>query len=316
MAGNNTAPHKPLIVILGPTAIGKTGLALQIAEALNGEIVGADSRQIYRYMDIGTAKPTPDQQAHVRHHLIDVVNPDDNLGLADYQRLAYAAVDDIHSRGRLPLLVGGTGQYLTAVIEGWSIPEVPPNAQLRAELEAFAQQNGAEALHLRLQQHDPAAAKKIHPNNVRRTIRALEVFIETGQPISALQRKHTPPYRIRQYGLRMEREKLYPQADQRLDMMIEAGFVEEVRSLLAMGYDRHLPAMTALGYRELCAHVLDGLPLDQAVANAKVATHNFIRKQETWFSGHDHGILWHNMREDLAALLIDQIQEWLKDNNN
>src|SRR5690606_489072 len=145
-----TGKHPPLMVILGPTAVGKTGLALEIAQALNGEIIGADSRQIYRYMDIGTAKPTPQQRQQVPHHLIDVVDPDENLGLAHYQRMTYAAIDDIHQRGRLPLLVGGTGQYITAVVEGWSIPEVPPNEALREELETFAAAHGSEALHQRL----------------------------------------------------------------------------------------------------------------------------------------------------------------------
>ena len=205
----------PLVVILGPTAAGKTGLAIQLAQALNGEIIGADSRQIYRYMDIGTAKPTPEQQQQATHHLIDVVDPDQNLGLAQYQRLAYAAIDAVHLRQRLPLLVGGTGQYITAVIEGWSIPEVPPNPALRDELESFAAAHGSEALHHRLQQIDPAAASAIHHRNIRRVVRALEVHAETGLPISQLQRKQPPPYAIIQYGLTLERDRLYARADLR-----------------------------------------------------------------------------------------------------
>src|SRR5687767_1653298 len=159
--------NPPLIVVLGPTAVGKTGLAIEMAKALNGEIVSADSRQTYRLMDIGTAKPTASQRAEVPHHLLAIVDPDENLSLAQYQRLAYDAIDDIHQRGRLPLLVGGTGQYITAVIEGWSIPEVPPNPALRAELEAFAGEHGAEGLHQRLRQLDPAAAEKIDYRNIR-----------------------------------------------------------------------------------------------------------------------------------------------------
>lgn len=313
MAGTKVSPNRPLVVVLGPTAVGKTGLALRIAERFEGEIVGADSRQIYRLMDIGTAKPTTDEQRRVPHHLIDVVNPDENLGLADYQHLAYTAINAIHARGRLPLLVGGTGQYLTAVTEGWSIPEVPPNPALRAELEHLAQQQGALALHNALQQVDPAAAAKIHPNNVRRTIRALEVFRETGTPISILQRKQPPPYRIFQIGLRMSRDLLYEQADRRLDMMLLGGFVEEVRRLLDLGYDRSLPSMTALGYRELSAHLLDGLALDAAVTASKIATHDFIRRQETWFSGHDQGILWHNIQELAGNSLAAKLQHWLNE---
>jgi tRNA dimethylallyltransferase len=203
------AGEQPLAVILGPTATGKTRLGIAIAQALNGEIVGADSRQIYRHMDIGTAKPSPTEQKAATHHLIDVVNPNETLSLAQYQRMAYETIHVIHQRGQLPILVGGTGQYISAVIEGWSIPEVPPNDALRAELEAYAQQHGANALHQRLKQHDPEAAASIHPNNIRRVVRALEVCIETNTPITELQRKKPPPYRILQIGLQMEREALY-----------------------------------------------------------------------------------------------------------
>lgn len=166
---------KPLIVILGATAVGKTELALTIAETIHGEIVGADSRQIYTLMDIGTAKPTPEERARVPHHLIDLIPPDGDLSLANYQRLAYAAVDDIHTRGKVPLLVGGTGQYITAVIEGWSPPEVPPQPELRAELEAYAAAHGARALFDRLIALDPDAQAFIEPRNIRRVVRAIEV---------------------------------------------------------------------------------------------------------------------------------------------
>lgn len=303
----------PLLVILGPTAVGKTGLALHLAQALNGEIVGADSRQIYRFMDIGTAKPTLEQQQLVPHHLIDVVNPDENLGLAHYQRLAYAAIDAIHQRGRVPLLVGGTGQYLTAVTEGWSIPEVPPNYTLRAELEAFAQTHGSEALHRRLQAVDPAAAAAAHHRNVRRVVRALEVYLETGIPISIQQQKQPPPYTIRQIGLMLERELLYQQADRRLDEMIAAGFVDEVRGLLAQGYDRRLPSMSGLGYTQLAAHLLDNLPLADALQATRTATHDFIRRQITWFRGHDTGIFWYDREQIRLDDLLSSIRRWLED---
>ncbi|MBP8973644.1 MAG: tRNA (adenosine(37)-N6)-dimethylallyltransferase MiaA, partial [Anaerolineae bacterium] len=179
----------PLVVILGPTAVGKTALAIHVANALSGEIVSADSRQVYRYMDIGTAKPTPDELAAVPHHLIDLVTPDQPYSLAEYQRAAYRAIQDIRARARLPLLVGGTGQYLTAVLEGWGIPEVPPDASLRAELESFAAAQGARALHDRLRAVDPVAAGRIDYRNIRRVVRALEVCLLTGTPITVLQRK-------------------------------------------------------------------------------------------------------------------------------
>lgn len=301
-----------LIVILGPTASGKTDLAIALANALDGEIIGADSRQIYRYMDIGTAKPTPQQRQQAPHHLIDIVDPDENLGLAQYQHLAYAAIDDIHARSSVPLLVGGTGQYITAVVEGWSIPEVPPNEALRAELEAFASQHGSEALHRRLQEADPAAAQATHHHNVRRVVRYLEIYLETGTPVSELQRKHPPPYPILQYGLRLARDRLYDRADQRFDQMVQQGFVDEVRQLLDMGYNRKLPSMSGLGYRELAAHLLDGLPLDEAVTAAKNATHDFIRRQITWFRGHDSGIHWHDVETLNVAGLIESSGGWLE----
>lgn len=298
---------RPLVVILGPTAVGKTGFAIDIAEAFGGEIVGADSRQIYRYMDIGTAKPTPEEQARVPHHLIDLIDPDDNMSLARFQRMAYTAIDAIHARGRLPLLVGGTGQYLTAITEGWSIPEVAPHDALRAELEAFAADHGPDALYARLRDRDPEAAERIHPNNIRRVIRALEVCLETGEKISDLQRRKPPPYITLELGLTLPRHMLYQRADIRIDQMMAAEFLAEVEHLLAMGYSRRLPSMSGLGYAQLAAHLLDGLPLVQAITDTQTATHDFIRRQYTWFRGHDGGILWHNSSVDFSL-----IEHWLK----
>jgi tRNA dimethylallyltransferase len=310
---NRKVSSVPLIVILGPTAVGKTGLAIDLAVALNGEIVSADSRQVYRYMDIGTAKPTAEQRGLIPHYLLDVVNPDDNLSVAQYQRLAYYAIDRIHARSRIPFLVGGTGQYITAVIEGWSIPEVPPNPSLRAELEAFAKNEGADALLGRLAQLDPDTAQKIDPHNIRRVIRAIEVSVESGQPFSELQQKHAPPYTMLEYGLTMERDALYQRADIRVDQMMEQGFLEEVRRLLDMGYERSLPSMSGLGYAQLAAHILDHVPLDQAVASTKHATHDFIRRQYTWFRGHDRGVVWHNIQQIDLKQLISASQRWLQE---
>jgi tRNA dimethylallyltransferase len=303
----------PLVVILGPTAVGKTEMAIGIAQAVGGEIVSADSRQIYRYMDIGTAKPSLEQRKRATHHLIDIVNPDENLTVARFQRQAYEVINNIHLRDRIPFLVGGTGQYLTAVIDGWSIPEVPPNDMLRIELEMYASRHGSEALHRELVLVDPVAAARIDHQNVRRVVRALEVYHETGQPISALQQKNPPPYKLLCLGLTLDRETLYQRADRRVDNMIEAGLIDEVRLLLDMGYSRHLPAMHGIGYAQLVSHLVDGMALEEAVAATKRATHDFIRRQYTWFRGHDRGIVWHNMQESNIDIIRARIDWWFQE---
>ncbi|MXX83179.1 MAG: tRNA (adenosine(37)-N6)-dimethylallyltransferase MiaA [Chloroflexi bacterium] len=303
----------PLLILLGATGVGKTRLAIQLARRLEGEIIGADSRQIYRYMDIGTAKPSPAQQALAPHHLINMVAPDHNLSLAEYQDAANRVIADCQRRGKLPMLVGGSGQYISAVEEGWSIPRVPPDANLRAELETFAEQHSPVALHERLRQVDPAAAESIHPNNIRRVIRALEVQMLTGAPISQLQIKRPPPWHIFRLGLQLPREILYPRVDARVDAMIAAGFVEEVARLLEMGFHRRLPSMSGLGYGELAAHLLDGIALDKAIERTKFRTHDFIRRQDVWFRGHDNGTVWHNAAQvdvgELAARLADYFKQ-------
>lgn len=288
---------KPLWVILGPTAVGKTGLAVELAQRVGGEIISADSRQVYRFMDIGTAKPTPQQQSTIRHHLIDIVDPDENLALAQFQSMAYTSIDDIHARGGIPVLVGGTGQYISAVIDGWSIPAVPPNEDLRSELESLARSKGPQALHNRLAELDKTAAANIPYQNVRRVIRALEVCIETGQRITELQRKKPPPYQVVIYGLTLDREELYAQVDHRVDQMIEQGFVDEVVSLLAKGYPRTLPSMSGLGYREIAASQAGEISLKEAISLTKNATHDFIRRQYTWFRKMGERVMWHNVRQ-------------------
>lgn len=284
--------HPPLLAIVGPTGVGKTRLSLSLAQRFEGQIVGADSRQIYQHMDIGTAKPTPDQLNLVPHHLVDVVPPDKVITLAEYQERAYAAIEMIHQAGDLPLLVGGTGQWVKSVTEGWGIPRVPPDPELRARLEAEAVARGKTALHTDLAQVDPEAGVKIDPRNLRRVIRALEVYYKTDIPISVHQKKSPPPYRILQIGLTMPRENLYERTDANIDRMMAQGLLAETETLLAKGYGWNLPAMSGLGYKQLGLYLRGELPLDEAVALIKKETKRFVRQQYNWFQLTDEQIQW------------------------
>jgi tRNA dimethylallyltransferase len=301
-----------LVVIVGPTAVGKTALALDLAVSLVGEIVSADSRLFYRGMDIGTAKPTPEERATVRHHLIDIGEPAQTVGLAEFQEQATTAIADIHARARLPLLVGGTGQYVRAIVEGWCVPRVPPNPKLRAELEDQAEREGADGLHARLTQLDPVAAERIDPRNVRRVIRALEVCLVTGKPISEQQTKQPPPYRILQIGLTMEREALYVRADGRVETMMAAGLEGEVRRLAEAGYGWELPAMSGLGYVQFRPYFAGEATLEDVVAEIKSATHRFIRHQYNWFRLTDPVIRWFDVAKTTAEEIETAVRKWLE----
>jgi tRNA dimethylallyltransferase len=303
-----------LLVIVGPTAVGKSALAIHLAETLHGEIVSADSRLFYRGMDIGTAKPTPEERARVPHHLIDIADPDETVGLAEFQEQATAAIADVHAQGRLPLLVGGTGQYVRAVVEGWRVPRVPPDPALRAELEAQAEREGASALHARLTRLDPDAAGRIDPRNVRRVIRALEVCLITGRPISEQQRKHPSPYRILQIGLTTAREALYARADRRIEAMMTAGLADEVRRLVEAGYGWDLPAMSGLGYVQFKPYFEGQATLEEVVAQIKRATRRFIRHQYNWFRPSDPAIRWFDVAEATAEEIEAAVRAWLADN--
>ena len=294
---------KTLIVIVGPTAVGKTEAAIRLAERVGGEIVSADSRQVYRHMDIGTAKPSAGQRARVPHHLIDVVDPDEALSLAQYQAAANAAIDDIFRRGRQPLLVGGTGLYVKAVTEGLRIPAVPPNPELRAELETRAAQEGKLALHDELRRVDPAAAARIDPRNVRRTIRALEVYRLSGRRFSEPGIVRPPPYPIITIGLTMPRPDLYRRIDARVGEMIAAGLIEETRQL-ALQYDWSLPALSGLGYRQIGRFVRGECSLEDAIAAIKRDTRGFVRRQYNWFRLTDPRIRWLDARLEIDRDLL------------
>ncbi|MBA3469392.1 MAG: tRNA (adenosine(37)-N6)-dimethylallyltransferase MiaA [Herpetosiphonaceae bacterium] len=275
--------HPLLVALVGPTAVGKTALSLELAEALSGEIVSADSRLVYRGMDIGTAKPTAQEQARIPHHLIDIIDPADDYSLATYQTAVYAAIDAIVARGRRPLLVGGTGQYLAAVLEGWQIPHVPPQPELRNALLAQAERDGSAGLHQKLAQADPEAAAAIDSSNVRRVIRALEVFHVTGQPMSVLQTRQPPPYRTITLDLERPRPELYARIDERVGAMVHSGLIAEVLGLIRSGYSWELPAMSSLGYREFAGLWAGTATAADCISQLKFNTHRFARKQGAWF---------------------------------
>ncbi|HRW06395.1 MAG TPA: tRNA (adenosine(37)-N6)-dimethylallyltransferase MiaA [Caldilineaceae bacterium] len=286
--------NPPVIVLLGPTAVGKTALSLRLCETFQGEVVSADSRQIYRGMDICTAKATPAERQRVPHHLIDICDPDTSFSLAEYQRHAYTTIDAIHARGHVPFLVGGTALYIRAVVEGLRLPEVPPNPALRVELEEFLAHHGRDALLQWLQEVDPTTAAVIDGKNPRRVLRALEIFLSTGQSKVALEGSTPPPYRILQIGLDRPREELYARTDARIDAMVEAGLVAETQGLLAAGYYPPLPAITSLGYREIIDFLEGRLSWEAAIEKFKTETHRYVRHQYTWFRKMQ-GIHWFDL---------------------
>jgi len=300
----------PLLAIVGPTAVGKTELALELAERLNGEIVSADSRLFYRGMDIGTAKPTLAERQRVPHHLIDVTDPGDHWTLTIFQAAATQAIADIHARGRLPLLVGGTGQYVWAVIQGWTPPEQDPDPALREVLERWGRQIGPEELHRRLRRLDPDAARRIESRNLRRTVRALEVIFTTGQRFSAQQRRTGSPYNVRILGLQRPRPELYARIDARIEAMLAAGLVQEVQALLDADCPDDAPALSAIGYREIRAHLQGRLSLVEAVVEMKRLTRQFVRRQGNWFKADDPQIAWFDAGRTSAAELETQIRSW------
>lgn len=258
-------------------------MGIEMAKRLGGEIVSADSRQVYHRMDIGTAKPTPAERTAAPHHLIDVVEPDEEFSLALYQRLAMEAIEDITARGKMPILVGGTGQYLAAVLEGWNIPQVPPQLALRQELEEEAQRDGEEILHARLAQIDPQAAQTIPATNVRRVIRALEVYEVTGTPISELQTSTPPPYDITTYWIQRPTDILYQRIDDRVDAMMRAGLLDEVQALVERGYSWELPALSSLGYLQFRPYFAGEATETACIERLKYDTHRFARRQKAWF---------------------------------
>jgi len=295
-----------LLAIVGPTGVGKSHLALRLAQAFDGEIVNADSRQIYRYMDIGTAKPSLEERALIPHHLIDVASPDESFSLAQYQQLALKAIADIQQRDKLPIVIGGSGQYVWSVLEGWGIPQVAPDPEFRQSLEEKAARGGEDELYEELAIVDPEAAERIDPHNVRRTIRALEVYRQTETPFSQLQHKEAPPFNTLIIGLTADRDELYRRIDLRVDEMIERGLVEEVKRLVNRGFNFNLTAMSGIGYKQIGMFLRNELTLAGAIQQIKFETHRLARQQYTWFRLQDDRIKWFDIQSvdlQLTALL-------------
>ena len=294
-----------IVAIVGPTAVGKTALSLELAKLFPAEIVSVDSRQVYRHMNIGTAKPTLEEQSQAPHHLIDIAEPADDFSLAAYLECAHCAIQEVRNRGRLPLLVGGTGQYLWALLEDWRVPSVAPDRRFREDMETLATEQGDEALYNRLRELDPESAAAIDPRNLRRVIRALEVHHQTGIPFSKMRSRGEGRYRSLVLGLTVPREELYQRIDRRVDRMMEAGWLDEVRCLLERGVTAEQPSMSSVGYRDLAAFLQGETSLEDAVRNAKSHTRQFARRQSAWFRLSDQRIRWLQSNENAVGEAYD-----------
>jgi tRNA dimethylallyltransferase len=292
MVSPTTKPK--VIVICGPTGIGKTSVGIRLAEKLGGEIISADSMQIYRYMDIGTAKPTADEQSRVLHHMVDIVDPDEDFDAVRFAQMAREKVMQLHQKGVLPVVVGGTGLYIKALLQGL-FQSHPVDPKIRERLSQEAAENGSNRLHDRLKEVDPDTADRLHPNDAYRIVRALETIESTGRPISEHHQDHgfaDEPFHALKIGLQIDREKLYDRIDQRVDLMIEAGLLDEVKKLLGMGYTADLKSMQSIGYRHMAAFIEGSLPWDECVRTLKRDTRRFAKRQFTWFGG-DKQIQWY-----------------------
>ena len=302
----------PLIILTGPTAAGKTKLSIDLAKAINGEIISADSMQVYKHMDIGSAKIQPEEMQGIRHYLVDILEPTEDFNIVLFQRYAKQAIAEIYGRGKVPIIVGGTGFYIQSVLYDIDFRESDEDTKLRAELEQLAQEKGAEYLHDILKECDPKAALEIHANNVKRVIRAIEFYRQTGSRISEhneTEREKKPAYDSRYFVLTDKREKLYERIDQRVDLMIGAGLVNEVERLMGMGCKRDSTAMQGLGYKEILNYLEGSCTLEEAVYQIKRDTRHFAKRQLTWF-GRERDVLWINKKDyDYSDLEILRYME-------
>ena len=302
MTKKNFNQRIPLLVIAGPTAVGKSELALQVAEQLQTEIISADSAQVYRYMDIGTAKPTAEEQNRIKHHLIDLVDPDQPFSVADYQQAANKIIKKLWSAKRLPLMVGGTGLYIRAVTNAYAFGRRGADYSTRENYEQDALRFGLRYLYQKLQDLDPETACKIHPNDQKRIIRALEVYSLEGKPISeqvTQTRMNESPFKTLLFGLTINRVALYERIENRVEKMLEKGFLEEVRSLRNKGFGEAAPGMQILGYRQLLAYLEGSEGWEDTVAAIKKETRNLAKRQLTWFR-REKEIIWIDVKESTA----------------
>lgn len=306
---------KPLIVIGGPTACGKTKSSIALAKAVNGEIISADSMQIYKYMDIGTAKVLPAEMEGIPHYLIDELNPDEEFNIAVFQKKAKAIINQIYEKGKIPILVGGTGFYINAIVYDNNFMETNAEETYRRQLAKLAEERGALYLHNQLKEWDPEAAEAIHPNNIKRVIRALEFFKQTGQKISchnAEEKKRTSPYNTALIILTMERKLLYERINKRVDLMMQAGLLEEIKKLSAMGYTENLTSMKAIGYKEFFPYLKGEETLESAVDHLKQATRHFAKRQLTWFKGQTDG-LWLEVTNKTDTEILQEMLLYIKE---
>jgi len=310
--------HKLLVVIVGPTAVGKTEIAIEVAIKIGAEIISADSMQIYRYMDIGTAKPTLEERKGIIHHMIDIVDPDEEFSAADFQSRAIEYIEDIHRRNKIPILTGGTGFYINSVCYNYAFSEAEKDDYLREQLQKQAKQYGNLYLYEKLKKLDPIAAEKIHPNNLRRIIRAIEVYVKTGKPFSYFEEKtknQKSQYDLLMFGLTMPRDDLYQRINQRVINMINAGFVDEVHRLLKMGYSPELNSMKGLGYRQIIDYLYGKTTLDEAIYLIARDTRHYAKRQYTWFL-RDKNIDWLDVsnegKEKIIANIVKVIEGNLK----
>ena len=306
---------QPLVILTGPTAVGKTALSVALAKRIGGEIISADSMQVYRHMDIGSAKVTREEMEGVPHHLIDCLEPSEEFHAAAFQQMAKQAVKSILDAGHIPVIAGGTGFYIQSVLYDIDFSEAEPSPEIREALEAFAREEGAMALHRRLEAVDPEAAGQIHPSNIRRTIRALEYYGQTGKPISEhnrTERSRESAYRHAYFVLNMDREHLYRRINDRVDEMMRQGLVGEVERLKEMGYDRSYVSMQGIGYKEILSFLDGECTLEEAVEQIKLATRHFAKRQLTWFR-RERDVIWVNAegrtKEDILNELVGIIRE-------